>query len=593
MLKSNSEVIINLPVGTVAALLTTCEFILSTITALAARAAIRGMWLLTLHTGGKAPVSVAARARRAFVRDALIFIIGLFLVVSVALVEAGLNTTYIVGREPIFDGDNCVRLDRPFNPDYMEFLIPSIQTGIKPWIETVIDDIGCNTSSLISVGTGDAVDIHGGHRKFFAPVCGKENIIHPKDASISIDRLKVEPTRLALMAGHSEMVEIFPHSKDMILNIPIHVDSDIEEIEADSTIASECTAKNLSGITTYLRATWMSSSTRSESLATSVINALCSLHDSKSQVILTLTDITECIFKPHMDLRVDCLRKKGLLKSALQTARLTDVSALFVKKTRQESSFVCLSAELEVEYVLVTGEVITEFQNYIAPRNPILIPTKVSAISGHCEKTIHVSGRAALIYTIEAEWRKTYLAAVDRVARYHALMTAVSDSQFPLSHLDRKASDEKKPCALRPVSVAAQFPHGARITMLYTAVGVAAILMILGIILRWLFRGRSWVVGSAHWSLQQFAGDDYWDEKVTIGQETEFEVIVEDEEENDNNANDDLQNISNSFDNQPRASQQRRHLFSLAIPGWTSRYKYCLRRVTRNVSNASKTVDDV
>lgn len=522
-----SSVVVYLPVGAVAALLTTCEYFLTTVTGLAARAVVRGAWLLTLHRGGAASINGRARARRALVRDSFTFLLGIWYVASVALIESNLQTTYVIDDTPMLS-ESCVRLDRPLRASLLESLVPPMKSVLEPWVMHIAKNLKCDGGALSSVGVGSSSNFYGVKTDMYAPVCSTNKTVDAKSLNVSYKELRAFPNMLSAKPGTTEIAEIFPYSTSLIRKwTGSHFGPLFANDQLDRMQGGICELVNISSLHTAMSCGWISMFTESTRISTTIHRWLCSLHSSKKPSILSIAEAAPCIYKAENLIKPDCLRIIALAGNALERAHLANVSALIVGKERDNGSYACVDATVLIEYVFISPDSLPLMMGiHKAPSNPVLVPTTFTIEAGHCERTTHVLGRAALIYSADAEWRQTDMADLDRATRYHAYMIAVSSSQFPLNTCDRQKSDNVGDCYVRRVAAATEIPKDWRFMLLISAVIFSLTLMTFGIVFRMMFHGKPWTVGSTEWSLSQFMHEQGKTDEGTHEPEIDVEVIV-------------------------------------------------------------------
>lgn len=179
------------------------------------------------------------------------------------------------------------------------------------------------------------------------------------------------------------------------------------------------------------------------------------------------------------------------------------------------TSYGCANATVRVSYIFVTPAFVMNFKINAArhaalvgeipfPEYTTLIPLHFSVLSGHCERVVHVLGRAALSYAADAHWRNTTLSRLSLVDTLHTFLIATASIQLPLTDLDVAGAGLKKQwCETRTAVNVTLLERDWRVWMLGCAVVVAVVLTAVAILFRGAFRGGAWIVGSAHWMLEQ------------------------------------------------------------------------------------------
>lgn len=499
-----SYAVVKLPVGTVAALLTSCEYLLSTIAALSARAAVHGSWLYNLHRGGEANIGVAARMKRNIRKDIIGSVIGIWLVISVALVESNLYASVVVSSSLVVS-PMCVSTSYPFDIALFEDLVPSMRAVVEPWVIGVVDTLQCQ-GGLATIGGGAGTDIYGKKKNMSAPVCDQSVVIPPERISIKLSRVHLSAKQIVYRPTETAFFEIIPYSSRGI-------GSDIPRLGPEYEGEGPCGSKGISTYLAGLRHGWITLHANAHNVSVSVMESVCRQH--LGPVIPIPSDLAErCSNLKVKELDLSCVYTQTS-KENIHSAAIGDTSAIFIGESSADPSYACLNASIRIDYVFLPAMMFTKMAPPILVTMPVLVPLRVAATSGYCERTVHVLGRAALVYSANAEWLNSELSELDRRSRYHAFMIAVSSSQFPLanihSSLPRSSvgdyAESDTPCLLRGVSDVTLVPWDWCLWLLILGVSVACITMIVGLALRLIFAGESWKVGSAQWSLTRLFND--------------------------------------------------------------------------------------
>lgn len=499
-----SYAVINLPIGTVAALLTSCEYLLSTIAALSARAAVHGSWLYSLHRGGEASIGVAARMKRNIRKDIIGSIIGVWLVISVALVESNLYSSVVVSRSLVVS-PMCISTSQPFPITLFGELIPSMRAIVEPWVIGVVDTLNCQ-GGLSTIGGGAGTDIYGKKLNLSAPVCDQSAIVPPQQVFIRLSRVYIGSQQIVFQPSRTAIFEIIPYSRRGIgLALP--------RLGPEYEGQGPCGAKGISTYLPGLRHGWITVSASAHNVSVSVLESVCEQHSAPVRPISF--DLAEsCTDFKSKALDLSCVYIQTS-EDDVYSATIHDTSAIFVGKSGTDPSYACLNASVRIDYVFLPPSMFTKMTPPVAVTMPVLVPVQVAAVSGYCERTVHILGRAALVYSADAEWLHSELYGLDRRTRYHAFMIAVSSSQFPLANIRNSPSEMfsavtpegYEPCLLRGVNEVTLVPWNWCLWLLIFGVSMAGAVMIVGLTLRMLFSGESWRVGSAQWSLTRLFND--------------------------------------------------------------------------------------
>lgn len=533
-----SGLILNLSVGRVAAFLTVFEFMVCTVTTIAIRGLIRGIWLFKLHKNGKASVNAKARSKRGMVRDFVTSAFGILLAASAALVESQLQSTVEISENPI-PSKACVRIDRPMDPDLLDTFLPPIQLIVEPWVLLVVQQIkdGINKNdraktALTTLGVGGTTTLNGEKAEMFAPVSLKLKSIDPRSIVFDITEVKVQANRLSIKPGKTAVVEIFPFSTDGI--------DTSEKTEANNESLDEyrvyCASKELSSLRIGLHTYWRSSYSQSVNVMQAVHDFICKSHreavlDRSTERPLKLEEIEDCGNWRVANLNPNCLREKAVnlslindnvpKSSVLFRADVSNSSALFYGERRDDSSYACIDAIINVEYVLLEAEVLNSLTPYRNEKYPFIVPTRYTVKSGHCERTIHLLARTALLHSADVEWRMTDLAQLDRIRRYWSFMISASSALVDLTELDVEDRPTESNCSIHPVRYITFIRYSWRVVLLVSIISICAILIVTASVYRLHYRGPSWLIGSAYWSLNQLGyeenqGEDGYNEHTGI-----------------------------------------------------------------------------
>lgn len=618
-----STITIHHPVGQVAAVLTGFEFLLTAISAIALRASIRGIWLLSLHRSRRIALSAASRARRGTLADLISFIMGVWLALSVALVESNLSSGVRISNTTPKPGPHCLAMNSTALPNTLVGSItPTLRAGVEPWALAVAMQSGCD--ALASVGTEVGTHIESGQKvDMAAPLCteavalsrrsGRPPATPPEDddddgggalpllppppsmgddgespqsssrqsenrpptaqgrgdlrphrqqlsslqrqstdlddgISIHMNAIKVSPRIMSVKPGLSPYVEMWPldarhiPARGMHPNLePIDEDSDPESRPSTWEVAGVCTRMGISSMRLVLGSgSWtglFSDQTRTEF---AVHELLCAAHaathpKATGDGIVALDEVVgiEAALRcrhgdRHQDFEPTCLHQLAInasddaaMASNKNTTLLysTNVNRMwtFILGLKASSpSYACVNATVRVSYVIVTADFIMKFKVRAAeaaerlgdppfPQFPTLIPVHYSVISGHCERVVHVLGRAALSYAADALWRNTTLSSLSLVETLHTLLIATASIQLPLTDLDVTSGTDldEQWCLTRAAIDVTEIERDWRFWLLVTAVVVSFVLAVVAVGFRASFRGGAWGVGSAHWTLEQ------------------------------------------------------------------------------------------
>lgn len=565
-MSDENHIIVNIRLGALAGILTASEYILGSLAAIAGAALVRGIWLEYLHRGGVVPMSVKSRAARHTLRDFISFFIGICFVTAIALVETTLEPTYLITQQTVPES-RCLQMAQWFHPLIQDSLIPPLQVNVEPWITRVAQILDCPLGHGIeTVGLKSFVDIEGKEINISAPVCADEKL-YPKNLSIALQYLSVESDGFEFNVDEAASAEIIPY---WLKPIQRSVQTRDQGLIPDPDGANECLSRSISPDWYEMNTEWTTTMLSGHGLSRTLYYEMCRLHGDR--LIATLPLDVEKSCEQNFDvsgepfdnddhhLNPACLLEKTeLYPNVAHSVKLSNVSVIIVNKKSQ--SFVCVDADISVDYVFVSMDILRYLKYESQFQTPALVMAKISVISGHCERTVHVIGRAALLYSAEAEWRDTYMAQLNRVERYHAFVIAVSTSIFPLDQLqnsvypyeqnpaDAAENDKllKKECMVRPVTRATKIPKGGAFIFLITVTAVSSFVIILAFLIRVLVfcRGHDWTVGTTQWSFNQLLS--------YRGERMKLEIIVDQQHNSEGHRSSDqnVENVQKIYLNEP------------------------------------------
>lgn len=277
--------------------------------------------------------------------------------------------------------------------------------------------------------------------------------------------------------------------------------------------------RGISPVLIYISSSPQNSVAYSINFTTEVLNTVCRSHGSQPVVrSFTSTEDAQllfdsCVTPEDASLNVSCavsllppLRSQRYVYSSV----LQNVSILLVGKTEYSPSYVCLGSTVRYHYMFMDAEWIQKFiitDLNFALNLSILLPTKVEVISGHCEQTVHVLGRIALLFTMSSEWKEDAMSKIDHVLRYHAYTMAASASCYRMDRANPYGSIKKNStCQVRKVLEATEIPADWRSFTLCVGLGLFIILVFSGCVFRCL-AARDWHVGSRTWMFRKLISE--------------------------------------------------------------------------------------
>lgn len=502
--------IVNFTIGNVAAFLTVVEFLIGILIGFSAHAFIHGIWLVSIRRAEKPAFDMRHRKQRRRLKEVLVLIITTYLVLSVAFVESDLRTKYVMIRKPETSFAFCTNVNRTIRQQVLLWLPPPFYVEVPPWVLDIIEDLKCNEKGGIdSIGTGRDVSYSNESTVYNAPTCREAfNVTNP---SATVGVLYGKRQILVFSVGRSDVFEILPYDKSRIgpLADPVVTNA----IFSDAV--SPCVERGISPVITSISIAAQNSVASSGNFTTEILNTICRLHGSKSVTTsfnspdASAELLDACVRQKSLSLNVSCavsIAETSLGKASMYNVDLEDMSVLLVGKNKDSASYVCLRSKLRYHYMFMNA---TWMQQYIIVRLdfglnlPILVPTKIEVLSGHCEETIHLLGRAALLFTMSSEWKENKMSRLDHISRYHAFMMTISGSNYAMDKIDPYGEGkENNGCRVRRVIEATNVPTNWRYVIFCVGVVISIVLMVLGCIFRSL-AGPNWEVGSTKWMIHR------------------------------------------------------------------------------------------
>lgn len=352
-----------------------------------------------------------------------------------------------------------------------------------------------------------------------SPVCSNQTVdVKGGEVVISLKVLKMTELFFHPVWGKSSGFSLFPHDGRNIGRDISLVTNPVEGI-------GPCGELGISGYATALESFYETLYFDVQNVTKTVHGSVCALHGKKPVVPLPDDLVDSCMGQENDTLDCNCLRNQAP-PELLNRIRLANVSALFVGEKTGAPSYACLSTTVEYEYVFIDSKFVKRGSPEAVVSLPVLVPTLVKALSGHCERTIAPLGQAALVYSADAEWSKDDLATMSRKVRFYAFTMAVSTSMFPLHTLHgREDPRDNGTCLLRKMKEVTEIPFDWRCGILLSGLIIVLLVVIVGFSLRMFFSGEVWKVGSTEWSLSRLLGNngDGADEKKMLVQVLQVE----------------------------------------------------------------------
>lgn len=299
----------------------------------------------------------------------------------------------------------------------------------------------------------------------------------------------------------------------------------IEEEDASSAVNvavhKECTLRNISDVHTVMHSFWQTKDLSSETLSIAMHSYICRWHGDKNITTVSVADEMDCTAQAFVN--TSCLQEKHRRNGSLNSVLFNETSTLILKKTSGSQapgssgngvSYACPNSTVRVDYVFVSADTMNTFEttvNHVNPsmhfEHPVLLTTGVTVVSGQCEPTIHVVGRAALLYGASSEWKSDEFSTMPRIDRYHLFAAAVSSSIFTPETLrpHMPEGERKVSCLIRVVRTASSILVDWRCSVLLYAMVVACFILVAAAVLRCVYCDERWSIGSLHWALSKFS----------------------------------------------------------------------------------------
>lgn len=544
----SSTIIVNFPVGVVTGILTSSEFILSLLATIAGATTVRGAWLVYLHRWGRASVTAQSRSRRLLLRDFVSFAMGIWLVASVSIVERNFEPTYVLSKESKVS-PRCLRMDQPIEPALMDKLIPPVHLKVDQWIFRVSQDLQCE-NGIATVGLEGERSGTGTRETISAPVCSTEKVLL-NDMNVVVRAVKISSDSLRLIYQGQDYFELFPYVKP----------STIEGHDPSGTLFSkkkslgECSSRHIGGPPLSMHTMWSTLDADGQQVSNMILYELCRLHGNNTVATIDravedscrsgANDTIQYVFDPSC---IGDQAKRMGIDGVYHTVKLENMS-IQLHYNERAMSFACVDSAVQVHYVFVSAEFLRHSGLHMSHLEmSVIVPVGATVISGHCERTLNVLGRAALLFTADSEWRKTFSSRISRVTRYHANMMAISTSLFPLDQIsDRVTASSRNggnanvglngpnlgflrhrssDCRVRIVKQATGVVIDRSFYSLVIATAVCSLLVVMAAILRLTIclSGYSWTVGSAKWALMEFAKKEAKEPQIVVQPEIDLEL---------------------------------------------------------------------
>lgn len=545
-----SDIKISASVGRVAAVLTTSEFVLAAITAVFVRISIRSISLVRLHCGGRVKVDLRSRSKAKVIKDFVALVLGAWLAITVAIVESNLSDAFQLSSSTVAS-DACVRMDAALPSTLLFTVLPPRYVRVGEWALTVATQLNCGSRGLTSINAKAEFDDQGKSVNLSAPQCLPEGSSTEGKPTFGVDinMLHVAEGFYSMEFPHTSFYEILPYN---ISGIRI---SDISEAEKpfDVNVTSRkghsrdglhletgnvfgersdeinhtagrqedatsvvCTKRGISPFQTFRRRRWVTNSIDADDLRFFEHEKLCVAHGEQSVRVLSDETVSSCVLDRRW-VNVTCVRNvaNDSGKDFIFSVEIPNVALLLGGKEATDSSYACPDVTARLHYTFISASMLKSGAK--TEGLPTLLPLRVETVSGHCERVVHVLGRAALLHSAAIEWSSGELMRLDRLSRFHALELTLAASTLGERVRALIPRDSSKTCELRKIDVVTVIAKDWRLVFLLIAVGVCSTVMVYGLVSRLWFTGYAWSVGSLTWTFGKVMEENGRDPNEVIG----------------------------------------------------------------------------
>lgn len=513
----NSAVEIWAPINTVAALLTTFEFVITLITAYCTRSLFHAISLYRLYSRGSLSIGPRNIASRRRLSDWTVLFLGFGLMNATALVEKDLEPSFRVSDTRV-SPSQCVRMDDYFPRNISLNTVPDRSVRFERWPFRMATLMRCGNTGLSTIHAGGTYDEQGRITNLSAPICAEpssdDNVLaqstSPKLVA-TMGQLRVSRVSGVLQQTHAainlktDFFEALPYSFKAYrteANSPWLFNSssggEVEPSQISNT--TTCFSRQISLTSLCGGRWWNTEYVESAAVCRFMQGSLCALHGDRKVETLPSGSSSGCYRSSKKRLNVPCVAKKAkTLGVPTYSSDVENITALFVKHPSEEA-YACVEAKVRYHYLFMNGTDL-DFKRF---QFGVLIPVKVELLSGDCERTIFGLGRVALASTVDAEWSNTAFREADRRSRFNALtlLLALPVLSTQAMKLGNVRTDRQKPCELRAIHEITLINRDWKYWLLVFMITVDGIALVAGLCARlfFQFKHRPWNVASPSWT---------------------------------------------------------------------------------------------
>lgn len=497
----SSVITIFLTVGSVAAMFTALEFILSTIAVFAVRPTLSGLLLCRLYLQRRIKIRRSSLRRIGLRRELLTIILAAWFAAATVFVEQSLTGAEVVTSIEVANHSRCRPLNVPYVDDLMHVVRPSVRLVLDTWSSSIAPQLGC-TDGITTLDFGDTRGVQDDSNSL-APECYNPP---PPARRTALENGSLEPSIVRMQYGYWTGVEplhvmfmLVPYELSQKRKAHANHYDPIYEIE-------ECVEKGIASFPQRHYYQWHIKDIDDYAVSLSVLQELCVKHGNESVAPISDSLFKECTGNNTLTF-LPCITRTA---SLIHTIDLPNMSAIFIdtiNENVESTSVCCTDAVFRLHYVFVSTDVTIDLlglpenttlhqgEQYNALQRGFSIPliTRVDTLKGTCEPTLHALGLNALIYAANAEWKgQDTLLTLPRQQRYHAYMVSLARLHFPLDELTEYYGH----CNLREVHTATHLQKDWKLGMLAVVTALCVVLVACAFVCRCMFPRQAWRVAT-------------------------------------------------------------------------------------------------
>lgn len=504
----------SLKTGELAALLTGCEFILSTLAIYMIRSLMMGLWICRLHRRETRQMSF--KADFGFGRELVGILISALLALSVALVDTTLESRQVLSKDLTEKG--CVHMNGHYPQSLLEKARPPSYYSLDMTAVQITRQLDC--SHGIRCVERNQKLLMSESEQFFAPKC-----VLPPETPAPNNQTEVVRTTDVGNGPVDQAIDCFEsyntdygrvYDDSQVLLIPSRtLPEDITFLKdfnmAATTVKTilECEQKNIAALTTRSRHEWTIRGVTDFALANMMLRRICELHpDVSDRPSITSSEMKACTMnktvpcgpndvftceQEHLDHA--CLQENVIVprnETHMYTAELPNMSVLLINPNNEtidgSQSKACTNSTISYEYALVSRDSDNEKE---------ILPIRLN-IRGSCEDTMHVLALPAIIHSSMDGWsNNTYNSSFvmkeipDENQRFHGYMFSLARSYFPFFEKELKVQTN---CKLRLSKELTIVKVNWQFILLIVSMVVCFVIIVVAIALRCYLPSQAWKV---------------------------------------------------------------------------------------------------